>query len=110
VHNNTVYKGSNLYKYFEVLVTLDSLEEKNTIKVYQLKSQETQITPLNLRITNKVHRTALFWVIMQHNNPEECSFQLLCGGSLKSHKEPRCCKSQLRFVRLQRVSAYMAAC
>lgn len=63
VHNNTVYIRSYLYKYFKVPVTLDSLEEKNTIKVYQSKSQGTEIIPLNLRISNKVHRTVLFWVI-----------------------------------------------
>jgi hypothetical protein len=63
VHNNTVYIRSYSYKYFKVPVTLDSLEEKNTVKVYQSKSQGTQIIPLNLSISNKVHRTALFWVI-----------------------------------------------
>lgn len=63
VHNNTVYIRSFSYKYFKVPVTLDSLEAKNTIKVYESKSQETQIIPLNLGISNKVRRTVLFWVI-----------------------------------------------
>jgi len=27
----------------------------------------------------------LFWVIMQHINPEKLSCQILLGGSLKSH-------------------------
>lgn len=100
MHNNTVYIGSSLYKHFKVPVTLDRLEEKNTIIVYQSKSQETQITPLNLGITDKVHRTACLWVITQHNNPAEHSSQPLCGGSLKSRAKytDAACHNYVLFV------------